>query len=160
MMLVSHGVYHVKEGITDTLLDRIRTDPNCARSLMGNKFEDVVTSGTQWHTLMWGTIPVGAVMRDEPIANGFQCCHIHLLDEYKDRERATILTQLSALASLIRGKRPFTVCESSAKYEYMRYFLSGCGFVCTDIPEAKVQFNTFVVPYNWVPTFQRASILF
>lgn len=158
-MLVSHGVYHVKEGITDTLLDRIRNDPNCARSLMGNKFEDVVTPRTEWHTLMWGSIPVGAVMRDAPLANGFQCHHIHLLDEYKDKERATILTQLSAIASLVRGVRPFTICAATPEYEYMRYFLSGCGFVMAE-NTTHLQFNTFIVPYDWVPTFQRASILF
>ena len=156
-MLVSHGVYHVKEDITDALLDRVRTDPNCARSLMGNKFEDVVTPETQWHTLMWGTIPVGAVMRDASIANGFQCCHIHLLDEYKDKERATILTQLSALASLIRGVRPFTTVSRAESYDYMRKFLTGCGFVSyTCNPQGQV----FIVPSDWVPTFQRASILF
>lgn len=156
-MLVSHGIYHVKEDITDALLDRVRTDPNCARSLMGNKFEDVVTPETQWHTLMWGTIPVGAVMRDASIANGFQCHHIHLLDEYKDKERATILTQLSALASLIRGVRPFTTVSRAESYDYMRKFLTGCGFVSHAFnPQGQV----FIVPYDWVPTFQRASILF
>lgn len=158
-MLVSHGVYHVKEGITDTLLNSIRSDKNCARSLMGNSFDLVVTPETQWHTLMWGTIPVGAVMRDAPLDNGFQCCHIHLLEEYKDKERAAILTQLSAIASLVRGVRPFTICAATPKYEYMRYFLSGCGFVMAE-DTTHLPFNTFVIPKDWVPTFQRASILF
>lgn len=158
-MIVSHGVNYVKEGISETLLDRVRNDPNCARSLMGNKFDDVVTPQTEWHTLLWGTIEVGAVMKDAPIANGFQCHHIHLLKEYKDKERAAILTQLSAIATLVRGRRPFTICAASAEYEYMRYFLSGCGFVIGD-PTDIVQFNTFVVPYGWQPTFHDVKIMF
>lgn len=158
-MIVSHGVNYVKEGVSETLLDRVRNDPNCARSLMGNKFDDVVTPQTEWHTLLWGTIEVGAVMKDAPIANGFQCHHIHLLKEYKDKERAAILTQLSAIASLIRGTRPFTICESSERYEYMRQFLYGCGFDMA-FDTSHMQFNTFVIPEKWQPTFHDAKIMF
>lgn len=158
-MIVSHGVNYVKEGISETLLDRVRNDSNCARSLMGNKFDDVVTPQTEWHTLLWGTIEVGAVMKDAPIANGFQCHHIHLLKEYKDKERAAILTQLSAIASLVRGVRPFTICSSDKSYDYMRNFLRNCGFKMEALA-VEVQFDTFIVPYDWQPTFHDAKIMF
>ena len=136
--------------ISDHTRRRIMADGNCSRSLMGRTWAEAITPDTQWYTMAVDQTIVGAIMIDSYIGQ-YNCHHICMLEEYKDIKTASILTQLAAMLSHIRGFKPFTTVSKDPKYNYMRKFLEGCGFESDTLQDVEALVDIYKLPTHWIP---------
>lgn len=140
----------VDSGISDIIKECVMEDSNCARSLMGKSWEEAITSETEWYTMYAEQRVVGAIMIDPYIAE-YRCHHICMFKDEKDANTASLLTQLAAMLSHIRGYKPFTTVSKDTKYDYMRKFLEGCGFTSDTLGDTKVLVDIYKLPPHWKP---------
>lgn len=145
--------YTVREGCHPALLQLIQTDPNCARSMLGKTWDEVVGPETTWHELLLGDKFVGAIMLDPPNIDAV-CQHLYMLEAYKNRDNALVFTQLSVQITRMKGLVPYTTVLNIPEYEYMRKFLDACGFEKHGplIKQAtRDTYNVFLPTDRWTP---------
>lgn len=143
--------------LTEEQFELIKADSNVLRSLMGKSWSDVITEHTSWIIIQensnFGFI--GTFMCDKVDENtGAVCMHILIREGYS-RRCAVTATKLAAFMARLRGLIPYTTVSTDPAYDYMRRFLSDCGFVHHMY---KDDFEIITIPTNYIPQLDQFTI--
>lgn len=143
--------------LTEEQFELIKADSNVLRSLMGKSWSEVITEHTSWIIIQGNRNSdfIGTFMCDQvDEKTGAVCMHILIREGYY-RECAVTATKLAAFMARLRGLIPYTTVSTDPAYDYMRRFLSDCGFVHH---MRKDDFEIITIPTNYVPLLDQFTI--
>lgn len=156
-LMSEHGNISVEDNFQPSpeVMFELANDTNCKRSYMGKTLEEVVTPDSTFYRIRSGETSIGVFLLDKvDEKTGAVCIHILITEGYS-RGLAVTATKLAAFMARLKGLIPYTTVSTDPAYDYMRRFLSDCGFVHH---MSKDDFEIITIPTNYVPLLDQFTI--